>query len=69
MVLGVVAALAQLDSRPRHERTFAGDTIVTVELVLQLSMCEEKIWERSEHVKEYDIYTKTCLRCCSPQQP
>jgi hypothetical protein len=69
MVLGVVAALAQLDSRPRHERTFAGDTIVTVELVLQLSMCEAKIWERREHAREYDMYTKTCLHCYSPQQP
>jgi hypothetical protein len=33
--LGVVAALAQLDSRPRHERTLAGDTIFTLKLVLK----------------------------------
>jgi hypothetical protein len=66
MVLGTVAALVKLDSRPRHERSLTGDTIVAVEPVPGLSICEEKIYGGSEHAKECDVYTKACLHCYSP---
>lgn len=42
IVLGVVAALAYLDSSPRHERILNGETIVAVDLAVDLGIGEER---------------------------